>query len=100
MSVTVYGASDDLIEIEGDIREEFNWIPEDGETRVLAFSDGTLLWVLYDADGIWRIGNMVGGSAKFEKVEGDVEEDTPDKVTLSGVDIKWVVLGEDSAIRK
>ena len=100
MSITVYGASDDLIEIEGDIREEFNWIPEERETRVLAFSDGTLLRVSYDDDGIWRLVRMVKGSANFEKVEGDAEEDTPDKVTLSGAEIKWVVLGEESAIAK
>jgi hypothetical protein len=99
MSVTVYGASDDLIEIEGDIREEFNWIPEERETRVLAFSDGTLLRVSYDDNGIWRLAKIVGGSAKLEKVEGDAEEDTPDKVTLSGVEIRWVILGEDVALK-
>jgi superfamily I DNA/RNA helicase len=42
ISITVYGASDDLIEIEGDIREEFSWIPGDDETRLLVFFDGTL----------------------------------------------------------
>ena len=100
MSVTIYGASDDLIEIYGDIREEFNWIPDDDETRLLAFSDGTLLRVAYDSDGIWRLNKVASGTAQFAKVEGDVEKDTPDKVTLSGVEIKWVVLGEQSAIIK
>lgn len=100
MSVTVYGASDDLIEIEGDIREEFNWIPDGDETRLLAFSDGTLLRVAYDSDGIWRLNKVASGTAQFSKVECDVEKDTPDNVTLSGVEIKWVVLGEQSAIQK
>lgn len=100
MSIKIYGASDDLIEIEGDINEEFNWIADDDETRLLAFSDGTLLRVMYDRDGIWRLNKVASGTAEFLKVEGDVEKDTPDEVTLSGVEIKWVVLGEQSAIQK
>ena len=99
MAITIYGASDDLIEIEGDIREEFYWIPDDDETRLLAFSDGTLLRVAYDSDGIWRLNKVASGTAQFSKVEGDVEKDTPDSVTLSGVEIKWVVLGDQSAIQ-
>lgn len=97
MSVKVYGASDDLIEIEGDIREEFNWIADDGESRLLAFSDGTLLRVSYDKDGIWRLSKVVGGTAELEKIEGDVENDTPDIVTLHGT-IRWVAFAEESAI--
>ena len=100
VGVTVYGASDDLIEIEGDIREEFSWIPDGDETRLLAFSDGTLLRVAYDSDGIWRLNKVAGGAAQFSKVEGDAQKDTPDSVTLSGVEIKWVALGEQSAVRK
>ena len=100
MSITIYGASDDLIEIEGDISDEFNFYPEEDEYRLLAVSDGTLLKVFYDKDGIWRITRQVSGSANFNKVEGDVEKDTPDKVTLSGVEIKWVVLGEQKAVKR
>jgi len=100
MSITIYGASDDLIEIDGDICEEFNWIPSDDGTRLLAFSDGTLLRVAYDCDGIWRLNLVARGAARFTKVEGDVEKDTPDEVTLSDVEIKWVVLGEQSAVNK
>jgi len=37
----VYGASDDLIEIKGDIREEFSRYDSEGD--YLAFSDGTVL---------------------------------------------------------
>jgi len=98
MSITIYGASDDLIEIEGDIREEFSFFPDDGESRFLAVSDGTLLRVFYDDDGIWRLNKIAGGLCTFKKAEGDVEKDTPDKVTLSGVEIKWVVFGDDAAI--
>jgi len=100
MSIKIYGASDDLIEIDGDIREEFNWIPDGDESRFLAFSDGTLLRVMYDSDGIWRLNKVASGTAQFSKVEGDVEKDTPDEVTLSGVEIKWVVLGKQKAVSK
>lgn len=97
----IYGASDDLIEIEGDIREEFYFIPEDAqESRLLAFSDGTLLRVNYDADGIWRFNQVAGGLATFQKIEGDAERNTPDNVTLSGVEIKWVVFGDQCVVAK
>jgi hypothetical protein len=99
MSITIYGASDDLIEIEGDFREEFNWIPDEGESRLLACSDGTLLRVMYDSDGIWRLIKIASGAAQFSKEEGDVEKDTPDRVTLSGVEIKWVMLGDAVAMK-
>ena len=98
MGIKIYGASDDLIEIEGDIREEFNWFPDDeNEKRLLAVSDGTLLRVWYDENGIWRLNRIAAGNSHFSKVEGDAVEDTPDIVELNGVVIKWVVLAEQSA---
>jgi hypothetical protein len=101
MAITVYGSSDDLIEIEGDIEEEFNWYSEGPEEeRYLAFSDGTLLSVCYDEDGIWRLKRLVSGLSNFIKEEGDVENDTPDKITLDGIDIKWVLFGDVKIIVK
>ncbi len=44
-TVTVYGASDDLVEIEGDIRDEL--YASDNNPAHLAFSDGTVLSVEY-----------------------------------------------------
>jgi len=93
----IYGASDDLIEIEGDITEEFN--PKDGERSLLAFSDGTLLQIQYGAGGnaFWRITPLIYGSAKYRKVEAtDEDENYSDVVTLEG-DIKWVVCGDQWA---
>jgi len=99
MSITIYGASDDLIEIEGDIREEFNFYPDAGESRYLAISDGTVLRVEYDDDGIWRIVPITVGKATFSKKDGLVSDDTNDVVTLSGVIIDWVVMGDEIAKR-
>ena len=61
MSITVYGASDDLIEIEGDIREEFN-IQNEEEGDLLAFSNGVVLRVTYSSGGVWRILPVAGAS--------------------------------------
>lgn len=97
MSITVYGASDDLVEIEGDITEEFSFY-SDGEERLLAFSDGTLLSIYYDDNGIWRINRLVTGQSLYSKVDGDVVSDTNDVVTLSGCTINWVVFGDKKAI--
>lgn len=91
MTLTIYGASDDLIEIEGDIREEFYAI--EAEAHILAFSDGTLLSVEYDQHGIWRIRRLAVGTAVYKHTEA-IEADTfySDRAELNGP-IGWVVLG-------
>ena len=93
--VTITGASDDLIEVDGAIREEFNWYDED-DPAYLCFSDGTVLSVEYDNHGIWRVNRIVAGTAEYSKVEGSEVEDTFDVVTLEG-DISWVVFGKQLA---
>ena len=51
-TTTVYGSSDDLVELDGAIRDEISCY--DAEVR-LTFDTGTRLRIEYDADGIWRI---------------------------------------------
>lgn len=98
MKVTVTGASDDLIEVEGDIREEFNvGYRDDDQWRYLAFSDGTLLRVEYDKDGIWRVRRVMKGSATYSLVDGDVESDANDVATLEGDNLRWALMGSDMA---
>ena len=64
--ITVYGASDDLIEIEGDISEEFNYpYNADDKGVLLAFSDGTLARIKYDSGGMWRITPHARGTATW-----------------------------------
>jgi hypothetical protein len=61
--IEIYGSSDDLVEIEGGIDEEF---PADGAgPHYLAFSDGTLLSIDYGREGIWRINRLATGSADY-----------------------------------
>jgi hypothetical protein len=87
MSITITGASDDLIEVDGDISEEFN--PSDGEDSLLGFSNGVLLRVRYDEDGIWRITPLAG---QVKMTHGSAVEDTNDVATLL-TPADWVVCG-------
>ena len=98
--VVIYGLSDDLIEVEGDIEEEFN--PAYGSsTSRLCFSDGTILSIVYG--GMWKIELLNAGTAVYEKIYEAVEDDTrvkvmgkypdySDVVTLNG-DVKFVTFG-------
>lgn len=54
MEVWIYGASDDLIEISGDIREEFT-APLLNDTELAINPIGATITVEYDDDGVWRL---------------------------------------------
>jgi len=91
--VTVTCASDDLIEIDGDIVDEYAADTRDEAAGHVALSDGTVLRVTYDADGIWRVSRVVAGSADYQHEPGDIEADTFDVATLTGC-IRWVMHGD------
>jgi hypothetical protein len=92
MSVTVYGASDDLIEIEGDLRDEFSPSHPDGGPDYLGFSDGTVLSIQYTG-GFWRIRRIVEGLASYANTRATNEDDDySDRVTLEG-GFSWVMSG-------
>jgi hypothetical protein len=100
--VTIYGGSDDLIEIDGDLREEFTAYNED-EGVYVAFSDGTVLKVRYDEEGCWRITPTAKGRASYIKIEA-MGADTPnysDKVWLTlpegetDEEFRWCLMGKD-----
>lgn len=96
-TVIVYGQSDDLVEIDGDLREEFGFFRpgDDAKPGYLAFTDGTVLSIAYDETGMWRINRLVEGGAAYSKVEAtDPDKNYTDRVTLIG-DIKAVVFGDD-----
>jgi hypothetical protein len=91
-TITVYGASDDLIELGGDIREEFDAYRK-GE--VVAFSNGTLLRVRYEDTGIWRI-TLLSGEAHIVPAPADDEDNYSDRATITGP-VKWVAFGDQVA---
>lgn len=91
----ITGASDDLIEIEGEIREEFSaWECKNG---VIACSDGTLLRVSYDENGIWRFRVDFKGCLFERKEEGSVNNDTNDEVFFKE-GLNWIIFHEDPSV--
>lgn len=99
-TLTITGYSDDNIEIDGAIREEIGFCPDSETTAcILAISDGTVLKVIYDEYGIWRVTRIVEGAATMTKVEGDVDKDTFDVVTLTWESFSWVVVGDQVITR-
>lgn len=90
--VVVYGASDDLVEVDGDVSVEFS--PRD-ENCSLMFGDGTVLDVRYML-GVWRVTQRTAGHAVFSKVEAPPADEAnySDRVTLEG-DLRWLVVAED-----
>lgn len=97
MVVTIYGSSDDLIEIDGDIREEFPYVERGiGQMAgdLLAFSDGTVLRIEYTDAGVWRLTRVARGTAALvieQAVEADAKSYS-DRATLTG-EVSWVVQG-------
>jgi hypothetical protein len=88
----ITGASDDLIEISGELEEEFN--AYDCSDGTMAFSDGTLLTVVYDENGIWRFNPIYKGNLYDKKVDGSVGEDTNDEIYFSPC-LKWCVFSDE-----
>jgi hypothetical protein len=99
MSITICGASDDLIEVEGDIVEEFD-VGVVNDEWLVACSEGTVLRIA-NKTGEWRITPVAHGSGVLairQCPEGD-EDDYSDRATIDA-DIAWVVLGSEIAQRR
>lgn len=89
--ITITGHSDDLVEVDGDIREEFT-ARDDGHVTL---SDGTVLAYAYTYTGVWRFEVERAGSATVEIQRCSGNEDAKvytDKVTVSSP-IEWVRQG-------
>jgi len=99
MSVKVYGASDDLVEIEGDIYEEFN--PPYGEDgpSYLGFSNGVVLEIEYTNSGMWRVRPVANGELVNIEFATDIDDNYTDTATVEG-DISWVVFGPRVELKK
>lgn len=94
MRVEVYGMSDDCLEVEGDLMDEFGAY---GGPHFLHFSDGTVLEAEYcppdDDTYYWRIKTHVSGSGtKIARKPGTYDGEDGrkcDKLILIG-DLGWV----------
>lgn len=78
MTTEVYGASDDLIEIDGDLSAEISaWGTDEKDHGVLIIcSDGTLLDVKYGKNekGIWGV-KLVKRGSLFDRIDQCTDED-------------------------
>lgn len=96
-AVTLYGASDDLIEMDGAIYEEFNPRFEDDGGDLVVFSTGTVARILYNDYGEWRITIVHEGDADLKLVQAPESDDSnySDRLTVTARDerlIAWVVV--------
>lgn len=79
MSTRVYGASDDLIEFDGDVSGEVDYYSGDCEDEgcLLVFSDGTLLAAAYGKPGhgaVWGL-RLVQRGTLFDRIDECFDED-------------------------
>ena len=78
MATEIYGASDDLIEFEGDVRGEvgcYGTDMDDDKPHVIC-SDGTILRVYYGKDdkAIWAV-ELVERGSLFDRIDLCTDED-------------------------
>lgn len=101
----LYGASDDLIEIDGDWREE---ISASGDPGMISTSTGALIEVEYADDGNWKFrcshtGNNTvehhpAGSARAKELTG---RDYSDAIILTSNDrFTFAAFAEKNAVAK
>ncbi len=102
----IRGYSDDILLVDGreaegnfkGVTEEFSTFKlETPSYGLLALSDGTLLRVQYDEDGIWRLSVKYQGTQFVEKIEGSLDDGgsksaySNDEVHMDGP-LRWAVL--------
>jgi len=92
VSFLLSGASDDLIEIDGDITGELGAFDV---VRGFVVSDGTRGTIEYTEEGVWRINILEHGSVEVNikhPTQDEIDNDTnyTDKATFTGV-IDWII---------
>lgn len=109
MTLKVYGSSDDLIEIEGDITEEFNIYfsdeyntDDENSSVLLALSNGLVLNIEYNNIGLWKISQVWGDSSKtkYVFVATDPNSNNYSDVVLIVDSIEWVTLAKTDVFRR
>lgn len=100
MSVLIYGASDDLIELEGDLYEEFYANTDSDNKNYIAFSTGAVVTIEYDDDGIWKIRLInKGDGVDISQCPPEQDEIYTDTAEIFG-QVKWAVCGTEYAGKK
>jgi len=101
MPTKIYGTSDDLVEVEGDVNGEVMCYGTDDREKgvLLICSDGTLLEVKYGKGnmGIWGIMLIKRGSLLMSIKQCDDEEDDPySDIAHFANGLKWVYAATDN----
>lgn len=87
-TITISGHSDDCIEVDGDVSEEFYAGPDD--TAWIRLNCGTIIQVTYDDNGRWRTTIILPtpgftiDSYYRAPVDDPEDRDYTDKLTISG----------------
>lgn len=100
MKTKIYGASDDLIEISGEIEDEHGCFDHKKPISITA-SDGTKATIFYDGD--WKINVSFAGSKYLQKIDsvgdegkhvGEEKDCTPySDILIFDKGIEWVKIG-------
>ena len=94
--LTIYGASDDLIEVVGNVSAEFGAYGD--EARFVACSDGTIVRVTYTEDGCWecRVVHLGAGTEQSVVPHDNDRTSYTDKLTLMReTPFLWVALASE-----
>jgi hypothetical protein len=100
VTTKIYGASDDLIEFDGDVKGEIDhWQKDDNEPGVLLMcSDCTVLEVRYGkgGEGIWGVKLLRQGSL-FDRIDicTDADDDPYSDVAHFRPGLKWAYAAKE-----
>ena len=97
-TLIISGHSDDLIEVEGAIREEYSALDDEGGGLVVGASDGTAVRIRYADNGVWRITPVATGpqsTLSIVQAPEDDDDNYSDVATITCPDgaIRWVICG-------
>lgn len=91
MTTIIYGASDDLIEVEGDIREEFSGSQVDDQGTYVYVSTGDVLRMRLEVEG-WRAQVVIMGNSYTKVVPRPDRPDSGDEAIEVAAPVTWVVV--------
>lgn len=92
MSTRIWGASDDLVEIDGDVRGEEGSFDTD---TLLVCSDGSILSIEYGKLGVWKI-TIIRQGDLYERLEvcDDPDADVYSDIAHFKDNMKWVIAAQ------
>lgn len=101
MATKVYGVSDDLVELEGDVDGEVACYGTDdrGHGVLVMFSDATVLEVKYgkNYDAVWEVKCLKKGTLflRIDPCDGDGDTDQDSDVAHFADGLKWAYAAKE-----